>query len=252
MIEFDVIIPARLQSTRFPRKLLHEFYGLPMLEHVRRRALLINGVRDVIVATCDKEIFELVISYGGRAMMTSDGCDNGTERISEASNKLNSKYIILLQGDEPCFYPDNIENLIKYVLKTEGIFYNLVSPISDINILTNKSSVKCSVNEEMNITSCFRTTPFISSFIFQKQIVKKLLGIMCFERKFLSNFRNLKVSKLSKEESIEQLKLLENKVLMQAVEVKKDIPSLNIKEDIKILENEFNLKVQQKILQNIL
>ena len=64
-LDFNIIIPARLKSTRLPRKVLHEFFGLPMLEHVRRRALLVDEVSRVIVATCDDEIYDLISSYGG-------------------------------------------------------------------------------------------------------------------------------------------------------------------------------------------
>lgn len=252
MIKFDVIIPARLQSTRFPQKILYKFYGLPMVEHVRRRALLINGVSNVLVATCDQEISQLVNSYGGKVLMTSPECKNGTERASEASSKLKSNYIILLQGDEPCFYPNYVEQLIEYVKKTNCHFYNLVSPLDKKSSLKDTSSVKCSINYKSEITSCFRTTPYISKFSFQKMIVKKLLGIMCFERKFLSKIRQLPVSKVSLNESIEQLNILENNISMRALEVKKDIPSLNVKGDLKKLEKEFKLKPQQKILNIIL
>jgi len=252
MLSFDVIIPARLKSTRFPQKALYKFYGLPMIEHVRRRALLINGVSNVFVATCDKEIYDLITSYDGKAIMTSKKCINGTERASEASKKLNSDYIILLQGDEPCFYPEYIEKLIAAVKKTSGKFYNLVSSITNKSSLIDISSVKCSLNNINEITGCFRTTPFISDFSFQKTFVKKLLGIMCFERTFLTQINELNLSNLSINESIEQLALLENSISMRALEVQNDIPSLNVREDLIKLEKEFRLKQQQKILKIIL
>lgn len=252
MTKFDVIIPARLQSTRFPQKILYNFYGLPMIEHVRRRAMLVRGISNVYVATCDQTVFELIKSNGGKVLMTSPKCGNGTERASEASSHLKSQYTILLQGDEPCFYPIYVEQLIAYVKKTNCPFYNLVAPIDKKSTLFDTSSVKCSINHRSQITSCFRKTPYISKFSFQKTIVKKLLGIMCFETKFLSTFGKLHQSKVSIKESIEQLNLLENNVSMKALEVKKDIPSLNVKDDLKKLEKEFKSKHQQKILNKIL
>ena len=71
MVTFDIIIPARLQSTRFPQKIFYKFYDLPMVEHVRRRALLIKGVSNVFVATCDKEVSDLINSNGGKILLTS-------------------------------------------------------------------------------------------------------------------------------------------------------------------------------------
>lgn len=252
MIKFDVIIPARLKSTRFPQKIFYKFYGLPMVEHVRRRALLIKGVSNVFVATCDQEVFELIQSNGGKALMTSPKCKNGTERASEASLQLKSKYIILLQGDEPCFYPNYIEQLIEYVKLTNCLFYNLVSPLERKSTLFDTSSVKCSLNYKNEITYCFRTTPYISNFSFQNTFVKKLLGIMCFDRDFLCRLSDLKLSKISDQESIEQLRLLENKIILKALYVKRDIPSFNIASDIKKLKEEFKIKQQQKILSKIL
>ena len=251
-LDFNIIIPARLKSSRLPRKVLYQFYNLPMLEHVRRRALLVNEVSRVIVATCDDEIYDLITSYGGEVIMTSNKCKSGTDRIAEAAKKLSCDYVILLQGDEPCFYPKYIENLISYVKETKGNFYNLVSPILKKEYLFDTSSVKCSLNSENEITGCFRKTPYISKFHFQKTFIKKLLGIMCFHKEFLLKINCLKPSKLSNQESIEQLTLLENKILMQSMLVNKDIPSLNIVEDIKKLELEFNLKQQQTILNKIL
>ena len=67
-----VVVPARMASSRYPGKPLVFILGLPMVEHVRRRALLAKGVDEVLVATCDLEIKKVVESFGGKAVMTSD------------------------------------------------------------------------------------------------------------------------------------------------------------------------------------
>ena len=252
MVTFGIIIPARLQSRRFKKKIFYKFYDLPMVEHVRRRGLLIKGVSNVFVATCDNEVSDLINSNGGKVLMTSSDCENGTERASEASSQLSSKYIILLQGDEPCFYPFQIEQLIEYVKRTKSLFYNLVAPITSKSTLYDISTVKCSINHKKEITSCFRTSPYISKYSFQKTFIKKLLGVMCFERNFLSKLGNLQRSIISVNESIEQLNLLVNNISMKSFEVNKDVPSLNVKEDLKKIEIEFKSKDQQKILNTIL
>jgi 3-deoxy-manno-octulosonate cytidylyltransferase (CMP-KDO synthetase) len=66
------VIPAHLASVRFPRKILFPFHGLPMIEHVRRRALLSSAASDVIVATCDEEIATVVRGFGGKVIMTAN------------------------------------------------------------------------------------------------------------------------------------------------------------------------------------
>lgn len=71
-MKIAAIIPARLASSRFPRKVLLPIEGLPMVEHVRRRALLCEDLSEVVVATCDTEVADMVASHGGRAVMTAD------------------------------------------------------------------------------------------------------------------------------------------------------------------------------------
>jgi len=74
------VIPAHLASVRFPGKILFQFHGLPMIEHVRRRALLSKVVSDVYVATCDEEIAETIRGYGGKVNMTANTHTNGNTR----------------------------------------------------------------------------------------------------------------------------------------------------------------------------
>ena len=71
-MKIAAIIPARMRSTRFPNKILLPIHGLPMIEHVRRRALMCPSLSEVVVATCDEEISEVVRGNGGRVIMTSD------------------------------------------------------------------------------------------------------------------------------------------------------------------------------------
>ena len=76
-MEIVAVIPAHLASVRFPRKILFPFFNVPMVEHVRRRSLLVKSISDVYVATCDEEIAECIRSYGGQVIMTSSTHTNG-------------------------------------------------------------------------------------------------------------------------------------------------------------------------------
>ena len=71
-VKIAAIIPARMASSRYPGKPLIEIEGLPMIEHVRRRTIMCPGFSDVVVATCDKESFDVVKGYNGNVMMTSE------------------------------------------------------------------------------------------------------------------------------------------------------------------------------------
>ncbi len=95
------VIPAHMASVRFPRKILFQFHGLPMIEHVRRRALLSKAFDDVFVATCDEEIASVIRSFGGKIIMTANTHNNGTSRVAEAVKDIECSHVVLLQGDEP-------------------------------------------------------------------------------------------------------------------------------------------------------
>ncbi len=107
------IIPARMGSSRFPGKPLVKILGLAMIEHVRRRALRMDFIDEVIVATCDQEIQTLVESHGGRVIMTSNTHERCTDRIEEAARQLSAEIIVNIQGDEPMVAEDAIRRVIE-------------------------------------------------------------------------------------------------------------------------------------------
>jgi len=82
------VIPAHLDSIRFPNKILHLFHNLPMVEHVRRRALLCDAISKVLVATCDEKIADQVRKHGGKVIMTSDQHLTGTTRVADAVEQI--------------------------------------------------------------------------------------------------------------------------------------------------------------------
>ena len=89
-----VVIPARLNSQRFPNKILLDLKGLPMLEHVRRRVLLAQNVEEVYIATCDQEIKQTLEVFGAKVIMTSDQHKNGTTRVAEAVKNIDCSEVI--------------------------------------------------------------------------------------------------------------------------------------------------------------
>ena len=111
-----IIIPARLESTRLPNKPLADIDGTPMIIHVLNRGLE-SACGDVVVATSNKEIQDIVESYGAKAIMTNPNHPSGSDRIYEAlnifDNDLKYKNIVNLQGDLPTIDP----NLIKLTFK---------------------------------------------------------------------------------------------------------------------------------------
>ena len=140
------VIPAHMASVRFANKILLDIHGLPMIEHVRRRAILSKALDNVVIATCDVEIAESVKKYNGDVIMTSNTHKNGTSRVAEAVKDFNHSHILLLQGDEPLLLPRHINSMVKAMKSYPTIeSWNATGDINCANELDRNSFVKCSV-----------------------------------------------------------------------------------------------------------
>src|SRR5512140_2003448 len=95
------IIPARIASTRLPRKPLREIAGRPMIQRVYEAAKACQGLSDVIIATDSEEILSLAAHHGWKARMTSADCRSGTDRVREVAQAVDADVYVNVQGDEP-------------------------------------------------------------------------------------------------------------------------------------------------------
>ena len=116
-----VIIPARMNSSRFPGKPLIDIMGIPMVIHVWLRSKLSKNINEVYIATCDNEIKRVAKKYGARVIMTSKKHKMCMERIAEASKYINAKNIITVQGDEPLIQPIMIEKVVEKMKKFRAV-----------------------------------------------------------------------------------------------------------------------------------
>jgi len=243
------VIPAHLASVRFPRKILFPFFGLPMIEHVRRRALLSKEVTDVLVATCDSEIADVIDGYGGNVIMTSDTHNNGTSRVAEAIENVDASHVILLQGDEPLLLPHHIDLLATEIKKSPGVeAWNATGRLEKEEELDKHSFVKCAVNNANRILFCFRRSPCFSDFHVQQEIIRKILGIIAYKKEFLLKLKDLPQSNIEKSEFIEQMRIIENGYMINSVPVEPALPSVNEPSEVKIVIDYINANEEQKIL----
>jgi 3-deoxy-manno-octulosonate cytidylyltransferase (CMP-KDO synthetase) len=227
-MKIAAIIPARLKSTRFPKKILLPIHGLPMIEHVRRRALMCPTLSEVIVATCDEEIAEVVRANGGRAIMTANSHVNGTTRIAEAVAQVDCTHVFLLQGDEPLLLPRHVEALAQAIVAEPEIdTWNLIGALDSQDELDRYSFVKCAIAAPHEILYCFRRSPYFSDFATQKTFVRKMLGVIAYRKDFLSKLTSLPASPIEMAESIEQMRIIENGFGLNYVEVAPALPSIN-------------------------
>lgn len=252
-MKIAAIIPARLQSTRFPRKILLPIHGLPMVEHVRRRALMCSMLSEVVVATCDDEIADVVRGNGGRVIMTSDSHVNGTTRVAEAIDQVDCSHVLLLQGDEPLLLPRHVEALVQAISAEPSVgAWNLIGELDAEDELDRHSFVKCAIAAPHEILYCFRRSPNFSDFRTQKRFVRKMLGIIAYRKDFLLKLTCLPTSPIEKAESIEQMRILENGFGLSYVEVAPSLPSINEPAELEaVLESLSADSEQQRLLKAI-
>jgi 3-deoxy-manno-octulosonate cytidylyltransferase (CMP-KDO synthetase) len=243
------VIPSHLASVRFPGKILFPIHGLPMIEHVRRRALLSKELAEVYVATCDMEIKESIESYGGKVIMTGNTHKNGTSRVAEAVRDLDCTHVVLLQGDEPLLIPDYISDLIQNIKNRPEIeAWNLTGPILSLEEADRHSFVKCLVNENNRILSCFRRNPCYGDFEKVNRFIRKILGVIAFEKNFLNVIANSSSTPFETIEFIEQMRIIENEYRIFSIPVSESLPSINEPHEADIVLEYLNSNLKQKEL----
>jgi 3-deoxy-manno-octulosonate cytidylyltransferase (CMP-KDO synthetase) len=222
------IIPAHMASVRFPGKILHPFYGLPMIEHVRRRALLSSSLDVVIVATCDEAIAAVIRGFGGKVIMTANTHKNGTTRVAEAIKNVDCTHVILLQGDEPLLLPRHVDALADAIrVNPNGDAWNATGPIENQEELDRHSFVKCAIGRNSRILFCFRRSPCYTSLEKQKGFVRKILGVIAYKKKFLLDLTKLPPSEIEQAEFIEQMRIIENGYELSSIPLSPSLPSVN-------------------------
>lgn len=213
-------IPARMAATRFPGKPLAMIAGLPMIEHVRRRAQMSAIMDEVVVATCDQEIYDTVTGHGGRAVMTADTHVRCTDRIAEAGLGVEADVVVNLQGDEPLVMPEMLTKVAQPLIDDlELPAANLVSPI-DYEEFNDPNAPKVVTNLAGDILYISRepipSVKKADSTNFRKL---KQLGIIAFRSDFLQTFARLEPTPLEIVESVDMNRALEHGYRVKAVEV---------------------------------
>ncbi|MEC7475691.1 MAG: NTP transferase domain-containing protein [Pseudomonadota bacterium] len=248
-INITAIIPAHLASIRFPEKILFPFFGYPMIEHVRRRALLSEKISDVYVATCDQKIAEAVNAHGGKVILTGDHHRNGTSRVAEAVSEIEASHIILLQGDEPLLLPSYVDSVADAITHDpEGDAWNGTGPINTIEEIERHSFVKCAVAPDNHIMFCFRRGPSHAPIEQQQTFTRKILGIIAFRKDFLQKLVQFAPARTEMSDSIEQMRIIENGHRLISVPFDESLPSVNEPDEAEIAIDYMKNKAIQRML----
>ena len=210
-----ILIPARLESTRLPRKLLLNETGKSVLQHTYEAACLSQLADRVIVAVDHPELMAEVESFGGQAEMTDPRATSGTDRIAEVARALPDMDIIVnLQADEPLMPPQAIDLLIQSLANhPQTPMATLAAPITQRNRLDDPNCVKVVVNRKNQALYFSRSPlPFARQWndeLLNQEMFLQHIGLYAFRREFLQKFAQMPQGRLEQAESLEQLRVIE-------------------------------------------
>lgn len=240
------IIPARFASTRFPGKPLIDINGKSMIRRVYEQASKSAKLDEVVVATDDERILLHVQEFGGRAILTSDTHQSGTDRCAEVADKLPGFHVIInIQGDEPYIDSRQIDLLAACFADKETQLATLVKKIVSTEELTNSNSPKVILNRNSEAIYFSRTAiPYLrgkehSEWINHHSFYKHI-GIYGYRADTLRKITLLPVSLLEKAESLEQLRWIENGFRIKVAVTDIETRAIDTPQDLENILKDYN------------
>ena len=204
------IIPARMASARFPGKPLAMLAGRPMIEHVYARAKQCPLLAEVFLATCDREIYDAAVGFGGRALMTAASHVRSTDRVAEAAEAIEADVVVNIQGDEPLIHPGAIAHLCEAAVASPAVpCLNLANVITNEEDFRNLNQVKVVCDQRGNALYMSRQ-PIPTTQAWGRTQVLRQLGMIAFHKKFLGTYALLPPTPLEQAESVDMLRAIEH------------------------------------------
>ncbi|MEX2121611.1 MAG: 3-deoxy-manno-octulosonate cytidylyltransferase [Pirellulales bacterium] len=218
-----IVIPARLASTRLPRKLLLRETGKPLIQHTYESAATARRPSGLCVATDHEDIFNAVRAFGGAAEMTSADCASGTDRVAEVARSFSRRagatgidIVVNVQGDEPELPGSSIDAAIAVLEANPGVgISTLAAPIRKREQLLDPSCVKV-VFDGSGRAMYFSRSPIPHAREWQDELLAREppcfyqhIGLYAYRRDFLLDLAAIPASRLEQLEKLEQLRFLE-------------------------------------------
>lgn len=232
------IIPSRYQSSRFPGKPLIDIAGKSMIQRVYEQACQSQKLNEVVVATDDQRIFDHVLSFGGKVVMTHSGHTNGTSRCGEVIvHETGFDVVINIQGDEPLVRPEQIDQVLTLFDSPEVEIATVVKRLKHSDDIINENRIKVVLDHQGNALYFSRNAiPFVQG----KQVSHwpetlpyfKHIGIYAWRVNTLLQLLQLPETELEKAESLEQLRWLFHGYKIATVETHVETPNVDTPEDV--------------------
>ncbi len=250
-MQCQIIIPARLASTRLPEKLLRQAGGKSILQHTHDAACASSVASGVIVAVDDQRIADEVDSFGGRWIMTAPDCPSGTDRIAQVASKLQDVDVFVnVQGDEPEISPAAIDRVAKVLvdnptadMSTAGTPIRQVESLQDPSVVKIVMALNCQTEVESDQQG--RAVYFSRSIVphVREGISKEILaaepptfwhhlGLYAYRREFLAWFAAQPPSHLEQSERLEQLRAIEAGKTILVARVASATPGIDTQADL--------------------
>ena len=228
------VIPARYSSVRFEGKILADILGKPMIQHVWEAAKKAKTLDDLVVACDDERIFDAVVKFGGKAIMTAKAHTSGTERLAEVVTDLDVDVVINIQGDEPLVHSSMIDDVAySFMQPSEVVVSTLSKRIEDEAEIHDANVVKVVVSKKGHALYFSRCPiPFVRDEEPGMRVHYKHIGLYGYRKDFLFTYKTLAQSKLEKLEKLEQLRVLENGYIIRVIETKHETIGVDTKEDL--------------------
>jgi len=236
MLKVLAVIPARIGSTRLSSKPLASIQGKPMVRLVYENAVATELFDEVIVATDDERVRDVITEAGGRAMMTSPDHPSGTDRVAEVAKKTPAEVIVNIQGDLPFVNHTLLAPLVGTMCSEMTVSMATISvPIRDRDVWLNPNVVKV-VTDEHGLALYFSRSPIPArreegapaDGVFGMQHV----GIYAYRRDFLFRFTSWAPTRLEQTERLEQLRALEHGAKIHVARVSEKVLEVDTEEDL--------------------
>ena len=229
------VIPARLGSTRLPRKVLLEIAGRPMVEWVWRAAVASGRMDEVVVATDSDEVMAACAGRGIPARMTSPECASGSDRVCEVARQVEAEIYVNIQGDEPLLRPEHFQPLLGLFERAEVRVGTVAVPCPAEDV-GNPNAVKVVMARDGRALYFSRSTiPFDRDGV-GHVAWRKHLGLYAYRRDALEEFARLRPSPLEMAERLEQLRMLENGMPIYVGEAEGDTIGVDTEADRRRVE----------------
>ncbi|MBV8115426.1 MAG: 3-deoxy-manno-octulosonate cytidylyltransferase [Silvibacterium sp.] len=233
------VIPARLGSTRLPRKVLREIAGQPMIGWVYRAARSCPLLDQVLIATDSEEVLAFAHEHNLPAVFTSADCPSGTDRVHAVAESIPADIYVNIQGDEPLIRAEHLDALLRPMLapmtRPEVQVATLATPCSPDQI-HNPNAVKVVTAADGRALYFSRATIPYDRDKTGGIGYRKHLGIYAYRKQALQRFPKLPPSKLEAAEKLEQLRFLENGIDIYVAATPYDTIGVDTEEDLRAVE----------------